>query len=138
METKELEKLAKDYELVWDKLNDGDMDKLIAFSERYKKFMDLSKTEREANDEIVKFAEEKGFFSLEKAISKGRKINAGDKVYAVNKGKGVAMFVIGKQPLENGMNIVGSHIDSPRMDLSRTLYMKMVDFPCLIHIIMVE
>jgi hypothetical protein len=46
METKELEKLAKDYELVWDKLNDSDMDKLITFSERYKIFMDLSKTER--------------------------------------------------------------------------------------------
>ena len=119
METKELEKLAKDYELVWDKLDDRDMDKLITFSERYKKFMDLSKTEREANDEIVKFAEGKGFFNLEEAISKGRKINAGDKVYAVNKGKGVAMFVIGKQSFEKGMNIVGSHIDSPRMDLKQ-------------------
>jgi aspartyl aminopeptidase len=119
METKELEKLSKNYELVWDKLKDGDMDKLIAFSERYKKFMDLSKTEREANDEIVKFAEKKGFFNLENAILKGRKINAGDKVYAVNKGKGVAMFVIGKEPFEKGMNIVGSHIDSPRMDLKQ-------------------
>lgn len=119
METKELEKLSKEYVLVWDKLKDGDMDKLTAFSERYKKFMDLSKTEREANDEIVKFAEGKGFFNIEDAISKGRKINAGDKLYAVNKGKGVAMFVVGKEPFEKGMNIVGSHIDSPRMDLKQ-------------------
>lgn len=119
METKELEKLSKDYELVWDKLNDGEMKELFAFSERYKKFMDLSKTERESSDEIVKYAENKGFYNLEDAIAKCRKINSGDKVYAVNKGKGVAMFVIGKEVFDKGMNIVGSHIDSPRMDLKQ-------------------
>lgn len=119
METKDLENLSKDYELVWDKLKDGDMEKLFELSERYKKFMNLSKTEREASDEIVKFAEKKGFFNLNTAISQGRKINSGDKVYAVNKGKGVAMFVIGRETIEKGMNIVGSHIDSPRMDLKQ-------------------
>lgn len=119
METKELEKLEKNYELVWDKLNDGDMENLMAFSERYKKFMDLSKTEREANDEIVKFAEAHGFINLHKAINEGKKLSAGDKVYAVNKGKNVAMFVIGKKPFEVGMNLVGSHIDSPRIDLKQ-------------------
>lgn len=119
METKDLEKLSKDYELVWDKLNDSDMKKLLELSERYKKYMDLSKTEREASDEIVKFAEKNGFFNLESAIAQGRKIIPGDKVYAVNKGKGVAMFVIGKKAFDKGMNIVGSHIDSPRMDLKQ-------------------
>jgi aspartyl aminopeptidase len=119
METKELEKLSKNYELVWDKLNDGDMDKLMALSERYKKYMDASKTEREAADEIVKVAEEHGFINLECAIAEGRKLSAGDKVYAVNKGKGVAMFVLGKESFEKGFNIVGSHIDSPRIDLKQ-------------------
>lgn len=119
METKDLEKLSKEYELVWDKLNDDDLKQVFAFSERYKAFMDLSKTEREASDEIVKYAEGKGFINLAEAITQGRKLKAGDKVYAVNKGKGVAMFVIGREAFERGMNIVGSHIDSPRMDLKQ-------------------
>jgi aspartyl aminopeptidase len=119
METKELEKLTKKYELIWDHLKDGEMEKLMALSERYKGFMDASKTEREACDEIVKLAEKSGYVDINKLIAKGTKLNPGDKVYAVNMGKGAALFVIGKQPMENGMNIVGSHIDSPRLDLKQ-------------------
>lgn len=119
METKELEKLTKKYELVWDSLKDGEMEKLMALSERYKKYMDSSKTEREACDETVKLAEKNGYVDINKLIAKGTKLNPGDKVYAVNKGKGAALFVIGKQPMDKGMNIVGSHIDSPRIDLKQ-------------------
>jgi aspartyl aminopeptidase len=119
METKELEKLGKNYEYVWDSLKEGDMDKLMAFSEGYKLYMDASKTEREACDETVRIAKGNGFADLLDIIKEGRKLSAGDKVFAVNKGKGVAMFIIGKQPMENGLNIVGSHVDSPRIDLKQ-------------------
>lgn len=117
METKELEKLTKKYGLVWDSLKDGEMEELMALSERYKRFMDAAKTERESADEIVKAAKAKGYIDINDAISQGKKLQPGDKVYAVTKGKAVALFLIGKQPFEKGFNIVGSHIDSPRIDL---------------------
>ncbi|TDT61182.1 aminopeptidase [Fonticella tunisiensis] len=117
MEIKKLERLTKKYGLIWDKLNEAELDAVMQFSEGYKRFMDVSKTEREAADEIVRIARKNGYISLEEAVSGARKLNAGDKVYAVNRGKAVALFVIGKQPMEKGFNIVGSHIDSPRIDL---------------------
>ena len=122
MNTKEIENLKKEYDLVWEKLDEKGIKNVMEFSEGYKKFMDASKTEREATCEIVKMAELKGFKNFKDAI-KEKSLKAGDKVYAVNKGKGVALFVIGKEPMENGLNIVGSHIDSPRLDLkSNPLY----------------
>lgn len=114
---KESNKLSKEYGLVWDKLTDKELAELMAFAEDYKRFMDNSKTEREAAAEIVKNAEKAGFKNLKDYIAADKKLKSGDKVYAVNMDKTVAMFVIGNKPLENGMNIVGSHIDSPRLDL---------------------
>ncbi|EYE89207.1 aminopeptidase [Fervidicella metallireducens AeB] len=117
METKAVENLTKKYNLVWDNLKEKELEKLMGFCEDYKKFMDVAKTEREATDEIVRIAKENGYIDINEAIKNGKKLANGDKVYAVNKGKGVAMFIIGKEPMENGMNIVGSHIDSPRIDV---------------------
>lgn len=114
---KESNKLSKEYGLVWDKLTDKELAELMAFAEDYKRFMDNSKTEREAAAEIVKNAEKAGFKNLKDYIAADKKLKSGDKVYAVNMDKTVVMFVIGNKPLENGMNIVGSHIDSPRLDL---------------------
>jgi aspartyl aminopeptidase len=119
METKEIEKLSKKYELIWDKVDDVELKKIMDFSESYKRFMDTSKTERESTDEIVRLSEQKGYINLETIISSGKKVNPGDKIYAINKGKGVALFIIGKKSFEKGLNIVGSHIDSPRMDLKQ-------------------
>lgn len=119
METKEIEKLEKKSALVWDKLDDKGLEAVMSFSEGYKRYMDASKTEREAADETVRMAKEKGFTCLNEAIASGRKLNPGDKLYAVNKGKGVALFVIGKAPFEKGLNIIGSHIDSPRIDIKQ-------------------
>jgi aspartyl aminopeptidase len=110
-------KHAKEYELVWDKLTEEELSGLMAFSEDYKRFLDASKTEREAAAEIVKQAEKAGFKSLKDLIAADKKLKSGDKVYAVNYDKTVAIFVIGNKPMEGGMNIVGSHIDSPRLDL---------------------
>lgn len=96
-----------------------DLDKINCFCEEYKHFMDLSKTEREATLFAVKEAEKNGFtpFDRKKAY------NAGDKVYYVNREKSIILAVIGSDDLENGANIVVSHVDSPRLDMKqRPLY----------------
>jgi aspartyl aminopeptidase len=117
MDTKQCENLTKKYNLVWDSIDNDEMNNLMNFSEEYKLFMDASKTEREAANEIVRLAQQKGFVNINDFIGKATAVKPGDKIYAVNKGKAVSLFVIGKQPLEKGLNIIGSHIDSPRIDL---------------------
>ena len=85
------------------------------FSEDYKVFLDNAKTEREAVDESVKLARSAGF----KEFREFKKLKVGDKVYFNNRGKSLALFVIGKDKMEDGMNILGAHIDSPRIDLKQ-------------------
>ena len=87
------------------------------FCENYKTFITDSKTEREAIIETVKMAEANGFVNINDFIDGNKKLKAGDKVYAINMDKAIVLCVIGKEPFENGMNIIGSHIDSPRLDL---------------------
>lgn len=94
----------------------NNIDEVMSYSKGYMKFLDNGKTERTSAREIVKIAKENGYISLDEAINKG-KINSGDKIYAINKDKSVALFVIGKKTIENGMRIVGGHIDAPRLDL---------------------
>ncbi len=100
---------------VWDKIDKKKMKQLMDFSDDYKVFLDNAKTEREAVDETIKLARKAGF----KEFRELKKIKAGDKVYFNNRGKSLALFVIGKNKLENGMNILGAHIDSPRIDLKQ-------------------
>ena len=100
---------------VWEKLNKTELKKLHAFNEDYRVFLSNSKTERTFVTNSVAFAEAHGF----KPIEKAKKLKVGDRYYAVNKGKNVILFVIGKKPLTEGMNILGAHIDSPRMDLKQ-------------------
>ena len=85
------------------------------YCEGYKKFLDASKTEREAAKNAIEMAKKHGFAPFEQ----GKKYNAGDKVYVNNRGKTVAFIVIGKQPAEKGVNITAAHIDSPRLDLKQ-------------------
>lgn len=94
-------------------VSDETIDKAELFSSAYKKFLDRSKTEREAVKSAILLAEEKGF----KPFSNNKKYKTGDKVYFNNRGKTVAFAVFGKEPLENGVNITAAHIDSPRLDL---------------------
>ena len=104
----------------WSKYtSEKDMKKVMAFSEDYRKFLSDCKTERECIEFFVEKAKKAGYTDLEELIAKGKKLKAGDKVYAVNKGKMMAIFNIGEAPLENGLNILGAHIDSPRMDLKQ-------------------
>lgn len=92
------------------------IENVMAYSKEYMTFLDNGKTERTSAREIVKIAQQNGYISIEDAIEKGS-ISPGEKIYAVNKDKGVALFVIGKNNLEKGMRIVGGHIDAPRIDL---------------------
>lgn len=89
------------------------------FAEGYKDFLNRGKTERECIDEIVYQIEKAGFCELEEAISAKKELKAGDKVYYVHMNKSIAMFTIGTKPMEEGMNILGAHIDSPRLDVKQ-------------------
>ena len=90
-----------------------------AFAKGYMTFLDRGKTERECIDEIVNTIEAEGYKELESVIKNGETLKSGDKVYAVWMNKSIAMFSIGKQPMETGMNILGAHIDSPRLDVKQ-------------------
>ena len=87
------------------------------FCEGYKSFMSACKTERECVDEFTKMAEAAGYVNLYQAIKDGTALKPGDKVYAANRNKMMMMAQLGSEPLENGLNILGAHIDSPRLDL---------------------
>ena len=97
---------------VWTTYNRTQLKECDKFAEKYKKFLDNSKTEREAVDTIVNEIEAEGYRELNKLISQKTKLKAGDKVYSVWMNKSIAMFQIGSDPLEAGMNILGAHIDS--------------------------
>ena len=88
-------------------------------AKEYKEFLDQGKTERECVAYTVRVAKEKGYKDLADYIENKTPIKAGDKIYATYMKKAVALFQIGKAPIENGMNILGAHIDSPRLDLKQ-------------------
>ena len=103
----------------WDKYPQEKRGQLLEFSDNYRQFISECKTERECTANFMHLAQNAGFVNIEEVIASGKSLNPGDKVYAVNMEKGMAMYVIGKQPLEQGMNILGAHIDSPRLDLKQ-------------------
>jgi aspartyl aminopeptidase len=104
----------------WAKYPEGKKrDEVFAFAEDYRQFISKCKTERECTAELYAEAIAAGFEDFDKAVASGKKLKAGAKVVANNMGKGLALFILGKQPLEKGMNILGAHIDSPRMDLKQ-------------------
>ena len=111
--------LVKKYEYAWDKYSDSDLQNVFDFSERYKKFMSQCKTERECVTEFIKIAEEHGFKNLDDLIKNKTKLYSGDKVYYNNREKSVVFYIVGDEPIENGLNILGAHIDSPRIDLKQ-------------------
>ncbi len=97
----------------------------MKFAERYRVFLSENKTERECVDTFVNAAEEAGCVELSRAIASGKKLKAGDKVYMTWMNKSMVVFRMGKRPLEEGLNILGAHIDSPRMDVKQNpLYEK--------------
>lgn len=103
----------------WKNYNKSELKKLEETAKEYRQFIDAGKTERECAAYAVSALEKTGYISLEKAVSDGKKLRAGDKVYLNKMGKAILIFIIGEKPLSEGMNIVGAHIDSPRLDLKQ-------------------
>ncbi len=99
----------------WKKYNNESMKDLMAFNEEYKHYISVGKTERACVDESVRLAKEAGFKPLEAY----NELKPGDKVYVTNKGKNVALFVMGQKPVEAGLRVLGAHIDSPRLDVKQ-------------------
>lgn len=104
-------------ENAWKKYSDKT--EVFDFCEKYKSFMSTCKTERECVTEMVQQAEAAGYRNLNEVIENGESLKSGDKVYANNMGKCLAMYIIGEEPMEKGMRILGAHIDSPRLDLKQ-------------------
>ena len=103
----------------WTTYNAEELEKLNAINEDYKKCLDAGKTERECIALTVERAEAAGYKNIKDVIKSGEKVQAGDKIYAVCMNKMIAMFNMGTKPLEEGMNILGAHIDSPRIDVKQ-------------------
>ena len=97
----------------WLKYNAKEVKEVMKFAEGYKNFISISKTERLAVKESIALLEQAGF----KPAAEFKSLKAGDKLYFINKNKNVCAFIVGKEPLENGLRILGAHIDSPRLDL---------------------
>ena len=100
---------------LWEIYDDTQLQELEKLNEAYKAFLDAGKTERECVTEIVRQAEAAGYRDLYSMDA----VKAGDKVYATWMEKSIALFHVGSEPLEQGMNILGAHIDSPRLDLKQ-------------------
>lgn len=103
----------------WLSYTEAEEKELEATALAYRNFLDSGKTERECVSRIIEEAEAAGYVSLEEKLAGGEKLKAGDKVYAVGMKKIITLFHIGQEPLEKGMNILGAHIDSPRLDVKQ-------------------
>ena len=103
----------------WETYDEKQIGQLEAVCRRYRAYLDAGKTERECAAETIRLAKEAGYRSLSEAIVMGEKLKPGDKLYCDQMGKSVLLFVLGYEKLEKGMNIIGAHIDSPRMDIKQ-------------------
>ena len=106
-------RLSVDFKNIWDICSEDDRIFAYDFAQEYKKFLDLAKTEREAVLTAVESVESLGFAELSSLTA----LKPGDKVYKNIRGKGIAIAVIGQKPLTEGLNLIGAHIDAPRLDL---------------------
>lgn len=104
---------------IWTDYNEQQLQELHTINEKYKECLDKGKTERECVELCVRMAQEAGYRDLREVQAAGENLKAGDKVYAVNMDKMIALFRIGDRPVSAGMNILGAHIDSPRIDVKQ-------------------
>lgn len=103
----------------WETYDEKQLKELEKISKEYMSFLDSGKTERECIDTIVNMAETAGYVEMEKAVKEGKKLKKGDKVYSVWMNKSIVMYQIGSKPVTEGLNILGAHIDSPRLDVKQ-------------------
>ena len=116
---------------LWTVYSEEQLAHLESLNESYKKYLDAGKTERECVREAVKLAEAAGYKNLDEVIAAGDAVKAGDKLYAVCMEKTLALFCIGTEPVEKGMNILGAHVDSPRIDLKQNPLYENTEFAYL-------
>ncbi len=106
-------------ENAWKKYDSKKTKEVMKFNEDYRRFISQCKTERECVIKGIEIAEANGFRNLQEYIDKGIALKPNDRIYYNNLGKDLALFIIGSRPLEEGMSILGAHIDSPRLDLKQ-------------------
>lgn len=117
-ELKEIyDKIIHKFENSWEKITNDEKIAISRLTDEYKAFLDNGKTERECVDVIVRIAKLNGFRNLEECIANNDDIKPGMKLFANNKGKSAVMVVIGEDSIQDGMNILGTHLDSPRLDI---------------------
>jgi|LGVF01.2.fsa_nt_gb aspartyl aminopeptidase len=110
------EQLTKTWENAWKTLNNQEKQELSKMSNDYLDYLSNGKTERQCANISIEMAEKKGFKPIEEYVKIG-KIGCGDKIYGIHKKKALVLFIVGSEPIEKGMAIIGAHIDSPRLDL---------------------
>ncbi len=103
----------------WEKYDEKHIKKLEKLCKEYREFLDNGKTERECVDTIVNGIEKEGYRELESLMKEGATLKKGDKVYSVWMNKSIVMYRIGSKPMSEGINILGAHIDSPRLDVKQ-------------------
>ncbi len=118
-------------ELAWKKYKNKQIKEMESLCKGYREFLDNGKTERECITETVEIIEKAGYKNLDDIIAGKKKVKTGDKVYAVCMNKSIAMFNIGKKSMEDGINILGAHIDSPRIDIKQNPLYEDSDFAYL-------
>ena len=111
--------MSKDNRSYWLEYQGEEKENLFDFCKGYIDYMSMCKTERECVLTSIEMAKALGYKDLNEVIKNNEKLNSGDKVFLNNKDKALALFIIGKEPIENGLRIIGSHIDSPRLDLKQ-------------------
>ncbi|MDD3278920.1 MAG: aminopeptidase [Lachnospiraceae bacterium] len=104
---------------VWNTYDEKAMAAVQALSEEYKVYISENKTERECVAAAIAMAEKEGYVNLEEKLKTQETLKCGDKVYAECMGKSLLLALIGEEPMEQGMNILGAHVDSPRLDLKQ-------------------
>ena len=108
-----------EHDVAWKKYDEADLEALEQLAAEYIDFISDNKTERECAAAAIALAEERGYRPLDEAVREGRALRAGDKVWAQAHGKALILAHLGSAPLAEGFNILGAHIDSPRLDLKQ-------------------
>ena len=116
---------------VWSTYNASQLTELHEINEKYKRCLDEGKTERECVKLTIQMAKAAGYQDLKEVLKKGTPLKAGDKVYTVCMDKMIALFHMGEEPISAGMNILGAHIDSPRIDIKQNPLYENEDFAYL-------
>ncbi len=104
---------------IWDTYSKEQLEELEVHAKEYMEFLDNGKTERECIDTIVNTIEKDGYQELQSLMKQNKELKAGDKVYSVWMNKSIVMFRLGNKPMAEGMNILGAHLDSPRLDIKQ-------------------